>query len=164
MASLSNSARPPRSRENAAVDFPATKPSYLPPVPADPSAFFRDFHWKNRFDDEILHAAKPLVSKVRNLRLEEPAADSFILLGNVGGEESEVGFWPAGDGWDLETNCSCDLGGFCHHAAALVLRAEKERDLSRMKGHGITAAVAAALPQPAPPTVAPPTLPEPTAA
>ncbi|MDP3851236.1 MAG: DEAD/DEAH box helicase [Luteolibacter sp.] len=128
-------------------------------MPADPSAFFRDSRWKNRFDDEILHAANPLVSKVRELRLEEPSPDSFSLLGTMVQEETEVGFWPADDGWEMETFCSCELGAFCHHAAALILRAEKERVLSRMKGHGIAAAVAAALPQDGPPPPVMPALP-----
>ena len=125
------------------------------PAENDPSAFFRDSRWKNRFEDEILAAASPLVSKVRDLRLETPAPDSFSLLGNVGKEETEVGFWKSGAAWDLETFCSCELGSFCHHAAALLMKAEKERDPSRLGGHNVAAAVAAALPK-APATPPPP--------
>ena len=128
-------------------------------VPAEPSAFFSDSRWKNRFDDEILNAAKPLVSKARNLRLEEPSPDSFSLLGNVADEETEISFWQDGGAWDFETFCSCDLGTFCHHAAALILKAEKERDLTRLHGHGIAAAVTAALPTPPPSPAPPPQLP-----
>jgi hypothetical protein len=126
-------------------------------VPTDPSAFFRDSRWKNRFEDEILAAAQPLVSRARDLKLEEPAAGSFSLLGNVAKEETEVGFWQADGGWDFETFCSCELGGFCHHAAALIMRAEKERDLSRLSGKSVAAAVAAVIPKtpaaPPPPPV-----------
>ena len=88
-ASWWNSARPPPNRErtwqlltreNDPVQFP-------PPCPgSDATAFFRESRWKNRFEDEILAAAQSLVSKVRDLKLEEPAADSFTLLGNVGKE------------------------------------------------------------------------------
>jgi len=119
-------------------------------VPAEPdiAAFLRDSRWKNRFDEEILAAARPMVAKVRELRLEEPAPAAFNLLGWVVNEQSEVGFWRIPDGgWEFETFCSCELGGFCHHAAALLLRAEKERDLSRLRGQSVTAAVTAMLPQ-----------------
>ncbi|RPJ31842.1 MAG: DEAD/DEAH box helicase, partial [Verrucomicrobiaceae bacterium] len=126
---------------------------------AEPSSFLRDSRWRNRFDEEILHAAQAMVSKVRDLRLEEAAPASFTLLGNVAKEETEVGFWKSGDGWDFETFCSCELGAFCHHAAALILKAEKERALSRLHGHGITAAVAAALPKADAPPPPPPDLP-----
>ncbi len=113
----------------------------------DAASFLRDSRWKNRFEDEILVAAKSFVSKARDLRLEEPAAGSFSLVGNVAGEEAEVGFWPADGGWDFETFCSCELGGFCHHAAALLMEVEKVRDPSSLSGHSVKAAVAAALPK-----------------
>jgi superfamily II DNA or RNA helicase len=135
-------------------------------VPADATAFFRESRWKNRFEDEILAAAPPLVSKVRDLKLEEPAADSFALLGNVGKEDAEVGFWKSNAGWEFETFCSCELGAFCHHAAALLMRAEKERDVSRLGGHSVAAAIAAVMPKtpaPAPSPPLPATLPRITA-
>ncbi len=112
----------------------------------DPSAFFHECRWKNRFEEEILAAAAPLASKVRDPRLESPSAGSFVLLGNVAQDQTEVSFWKSGAAWDFETGCSCELGSFCHHAAALMLKAAKERDLTRLSGHGIAAAVAAALP------------------
>ncbi|MCX6865826.1 MAG: DEAD/DEAH box helicase, partial [Verrucomicrobia bacterium] len=121
--------------------------------------FFRAPRWQQRFDDEILTAANPLVAKVRELRLEEPVAGSFSLLGNVAQEQTEVGFWQTDGGWELETSCSCDVGGFCHHAAALMLRAAKEHDLARLRGGSVAAAVAAALPSPVL-TTAPPPAPE----
>ena len=90
------------------------------------------------------------------MRLEEPAAGSHSLLGSVAGEETEVAVWRTADGgWEFETFCSCEVGGFCHHAAALLMRAENERDGSRLAGRSVAAAVAAALPAaagtPAPP-------------
>jgi superfamily II DNA or RNA helicase len=137
-------------------------------VPAEPkpSHFFRDSRWKNRFDDEILAAARALLPKVRELRLEEAAEDSFSLIGEVAKEETEVDFWSVDGVWDFETRCSCELGGFCHHAAALLIKAEKERDLTRLSGHSIKAAVAVALPQalviaPPPPAELPRIAPEP---
>jgi superfamily II DNA or RNA helicase len=117
-------------------------------VPSDTELlqFFRSPRWRSRFDDEILTAANSLVAKVRELRLEEPVPGSFALLGNVAKEQIEVGFWQTDGGWELETSCSCDVGDFCHHAAALMLRAGKEHDLPRLRGRSVAAAVAAALP------------------
>ncbi|MCU0779095.1 MAG: DEAD/DEAH box helicase, partial [Akkermansiaceae bacterium] len=133
-------------------------------TPANPSGFLRDSHWKARFDEEILAAARSLVSKARDIRLEEPAAGSFSLLGNVAAEDVEIGFWPAAGGWEFETFCSCEVGSFCHHAAALIMKAEKERDLSRLSGRSVADAVASVLPkEPEPPKPAPSGLPRITA-
>ncbi len=127
---------------------------------ADPSAFFRDSHWQTRFEEEILAAARRFVSKARDLRLEENSAVSFSLHGNVATEETEIGFWKSGDTWDFETFCSCDLGSFCHHAAALMIKAEKERNITRLSGRSVADAVAAVLPKkPANPTPIPAGLP-----
>ena len=117
---------------------------HVPPDPT-PSEFFRDSRWKTRFDEEILTAARSLVSKVRDMRLDEPVAASFSLCGNVAAEEAEIGFWPVEGGWEFETFCSCDIGSFCHHAAALMMKAEKEP--SRLGGRSVADAVASVLPQ-----------------
>jgi superfamily II DNA or RNA helicase len=116
------------------------------PDATDIQTFLGDSRWKDRFDDEILAAAHPLGSKVRDLRVDASIAGSITLLGTVGGEEPEINAWQAGGTWDFETTCSCDLGSYCHHAAALLLRAAKERDPQRLLGHSVAAAVAAALP------------------
>jgi hypothetical protein len=122
-------------------------------VPSDPQAaeFFHSAKWKNRFEDEVLAAARALVSKVREPRLEEPAAGSFSLLASVAGEETEVAFWCDDGVWNFETSCSCEVGNFCHHAAALLMKAEKERDPARFACNSVKAAIAAELkPAPAP--------------
>ena len=110
------------------------------------SSFLGESRWRDRFDDEILAAAGSLVSKVRDLRIEETAPGSVSLLGMVAKDEAEVNLWQSGGGWEFETFCSCDIGSFCHHAAALLTKAAKERDPSRLQGRGIAGAVAAALP------------------
>ncbi len=111
------------------------------------TGFFRDAGWKARFEDEILAASRPMVSKSRNLRLEEPVEGSFSLIGEVAGEETEVQFWRGPGGWEFESFCSCELGGFCHHAAGLIQKAAKERDVNRLTGRSVAEAVAAALPR-----------------
>jgi hypothetical protein len=113
---------------------------------ADISSFLGDSRWKDRFDDEILAAANPLVSKVRDLKMEENGADSMNLVATVAKDEVEVNFWQSAQDWDFETFCSCEIGSFCHHAAALLMKAAKERDPARLQGRGIAGAVAAALP------------------
>ncbi len=83
---------------------------------------------------------------MRDLRTEETAPGSVSLLGMVAKDEAEVNLWQSGSSWEFETFCSCDIGNFCHHAAALLTKAAKERDPSRLQGRGIAGAVAAALP------------------
>ncbi|MFZ9935455.1 MAG: DEAD/DEAH box helicase [Luteolibacter sp.] len=122
-------------------------------MPPEPQAadFLHSAVWRNRFEDEVLAAARAFVSKVREPRLEETARGSFGLTANVAGEDTEVVFWSAGGAWDFETSCSCEVGNFCHHAAALLIKAEKERDPARLAGNSVKAAVAAELKQePAP--------------
>ena len=120
----------------------------LPSLPASPdiSSLLGDSRWKDRFDDEILAAANPLVNKVSDLRMEETAPGSISLIAGVVKEEAEVNLWQAGSAWEFETFCSCEIGSFCHHAAAIMMKAAKERDPSRMQGRGVAGAVAAALP------------------
>jgi hypothetical protein len=122
------------------LNLPALQPS------TDISSFLGDSRWRDRFDDEILAAANSLVNKVRDLRMEETAPGSVSLLGMVAKDEAEVNLWQSGSGWEFETFCSCEIGNFCHHAAALLTKAAKERDPSRLQGRGIAGAVAAALP------------------
>ncbi len=102
--------------------------------------------WKNRFDDDHLAAAQPLLSKVRDLHIDPAGAGALSLLGTVANETAEVSLWQSGGAWDFETTCSCEIGSYCPHAAALLLKAEKQRDPQRLLGHSVAAAVAAALP------------------
>ncbi len=78
--------------------------------------------------------------------MEETTTESISLLGNVKSDETEVNLWRSGDDWDFETFCSCEVGSFCHHAAALLIKTTKERDMSKLQGRGVAGAVAAALP------------------
>ncbi|NJM37292.1 MAG: hypothetical protein HC845_05145 [Akkermansiaceae bacterium] len=112
----------------------------------DISSFLVSSRWKDRFDDEILAAANSLVNKVRDLRKEAAAPESVSLIGNIKSDEVEVSLWKSGETWEFETFCSCEVGSFCHHAAALLMKAAKERDTSKLEGRGIAGAVAAALP------------------
>ncbi len=78
--------------------------------------------------------------------MEETAPGSISLIGNIAKDETEVNLWHSGNTWDFESFCSCEVGSFCHHAAAIILRAAKERDPTRLSGRGVAGAIAAALP------------------
>ena len=121
-------------------------------------------HWRARFDDEIATASRPLVPKARKLLLEEDPPDGFTLSAEVAGETCRISLWPDGGGaWDFETTCTCEIGAFCHHAAALLEKASRERDLGRLLGHDVRTAVAQTIaPAAAPEFVAdePPTPPD----
>ncbi|MEI6654578.1 MAG: DEAD/DEAH box helicase [Verrucomicrobiota bacterium] len=84
--------------------------------------------------------------KVRDLRLDPSAPGNLTLLGSVANAATAVNVWQTGGTWDFETTCSCEIGSYCHHAAALLLGAARQRDPQRLLGHSVAAAVAAALP------------------
>jgi superfamily II DNA or RNA helicase len=110
--------------------------------------FLVGYRWKGRFDDEVIAAAPVLVSKVRDLQMEISGPDTpetFTLRGTVRHEATEVTIWQSGGQWDIETNCTCEIGSFCQHAAAVLIKAAKERDPQRLLGHSVTAAVAGAV-------------------
>jgi hypothetical protein len=102
--------------------------------------------WKDRFDDEILAAANSFVSKARDLKITPSGEESATISAEVGGEETEVDLWESDGSWDFETSCSCEVGSFCHHAAALLMRAAKERDATRLIGRVSSKEAAAVLP------------------
>jgi hypothetical protein len=116
------------------------------PSSSDITRFLAEAPWRDRFDEEILGSSTTWVSKVKNLRSEETAPDCASLLAQVGKEETEVNLWQSGGHWEFETFCSCEVGSFCHHAAAVLLKACKERDPSRLAGRSVAEAVAISLP------------------
>ena len=108
----------------------------------DPTSFYRGTEWQVRFDEEVLQAARVFISKAKNLRGEDLGNGSYRVFAEVAGEETVVDFWREGEtSWEFESECSCDVGAFCHHAAALLMRAAKERDPGRLHGRGVAEAV-----------------------
>ncbi len=115
---------------------------------SDPSSahqFLRSESWRQRFEDEILAAAKALANKCRGIQLEDQGGDSHVLRGEVKGEQVEISFWPSSPGWEIESQCSCELGRECHHAAGLLIKAAKSPDIERLRGAGLNAAVSGAI-------------------
>jgi hypothetical protein len=92
--------------------------------PPEIDSLLRQVAWRNRFDDEPLAAGTRLVSKVREVSVEDSGAAGTRVWAEVAGEECEVDVWRTEGGWGLETSCSCGAF-FCVHAAALLLRVEK---------------------------------------
>ncbi len=106
-------------------------------------AFLAAGDWKDRFDDEILAAAAAFVGKAKNVRLEE-TPDGFLLEAAVAGSAATVNLWPEDGDWNFETDCDCEVGRFCHHAAAMMMRAAKERDPARLAARPAVAALPSA--------------------
>jgi len=98
----------------------------------DIHGFFDDERWRERFEEECLLMGRKLRPKVRDLKGDWPDEDNFILAANIAGEESEITLWAAGDHWDFETSCTCEVRTFCPHAAALLEEAAKPKNLSRV--------------------------------
>lgn len=117
-------------------------------MPDSPSiqTFLASEQWKDRFDEEILSAARSFVSKVRELKVENGAHGTISISGRIAGEETQIELWQNHDEWDLETTCGCEIGSFCHHAAALIMRATKEKDTAHLVGRKPAKEMAAALP------------------
>ncbi|MBK1883181.1 DEAD/DEAH box helicase [Luteolibacter pohnpeiensis] len=116
------------------------------PNPEDIQTFLSESRWKDRFDDEILAVAQSFVGKVKNLQIDPVMDDGAHLSATIAGEETEIDWWQTNGVSDFETSCSCELGSFCHHSAALLLRAAKERDASRLIGKSSPTQLAATLP------------------
>lgn len=105
-----------------------------------PEPFFKSTDWHHRFDEHILAHGKKLSSPkfltALNLDL---IPDGAILNGQVDGHDIEVNLWPESEGqWDYDTECSCDFGSHCPHAAAAILRASRPNTFARlMRGGGM---------------------------
>jgi superfamily II DNA or RNA helicase len=111
------------------------------------SAFLACGDWRVRFDEEILTASRSFVSKTRGIILDEEPPDGFTLSGDIHRESCRVSLWPGtGSIWEFETTCTCDVGACCHHAAALLEKATRERNLPRLLGHSIPDAVERMIP------------------
>lgn len=103
----------------------------MPPA-ADIRGFFENALWQERFDEEYLAVGQKLKSKVRELSGEPVDEETFILRAGVLDQTCEINLWPSGGSWDFDASCSCDLGSFCPHAAALLVEAAKPKNLSRL--------------------------------
>ncbi|MGE9267913.1 MAG: hypothetical protein ACQKBY_07430, partial [Verrucomicrobiales bacterium] len=97
--------------------------------------FLSSADWHHRFDEEILPQAKKLSSPrfLNELRLDALDDGAYQLSGRLSGQQAEVHLWPEGEErWDFDTDCSCGLGHFCVHSAALFFRASKTGTLTKL--------------------------------
>jgi len=118
--------------------------------------------WRERFDDEALAVAARIKGRVRGLRAETDG-DGFQLHAEVGGEPCRVDFWPEAGGWSLESECGCETGRFCPHAAALLLHLARPGRLDSALAKG-SAGVSPASNNPAPGSATSPAPPDTPAA
>lgn len=109
-------------------------------------SFLAAGRWKDRFDDEILAVAPSFAGKTRELKVVGPEPGNIAISGVVAGEEARVDLWDNDGIWDFETSCGCEVGFFCHHAAALLLRAAKEKDATGLVGRVPANEIANSLP------------------
>lgn len=98
----------------------------------DIRSFFEDGTWAGLFDEEHLQNGRKLRSKVRELAGDGSDEQNFTLRGQVAGEDCEVSCWVSGDRWEFESSCSCEIGRYCPHAAALLDEASKPKNLVRV--------------------------------
>ena len=121
-------------------------PLVLPTTPETLSEFLATGTWRARFDDEIAAASRTFAAKVKALSLDEDGPDGFTLAATCAGESCRASLWQHHGGeWEFETTCTCEIGSHCHHAAAMMEKATRERHLARRLGHSVHDAVAQAV-------------------
>jgi superfamily II DNA or RNA helicase len=118
-------------------------------VPGPLTTFLHSCDWKLRFDEEVLAASRVFVPRVKQAVLHAAANKDAELTALVDGSSCSVTFWGDSTDWDFETRCDCELGSYCHHAAALLSSASKLRDPDSLAGRKPAEAVAVSLPKPA---------------
>ncbi len=100
--------------------------------------FLESGQWKARFDEECLALGARLGAKVRELRAEREGGGGVVLRAVAAGEECSATCWEAAGGeWDFESDCSCETGRFCAHAAAMLGQASKPAYLGRLLGGAV---------------------------
>ena len=107
-----------------------------------PEPFFQSTDWHHRFDEHILAHGKKLSSPKYLTALNlESVPDGAVLTGRVDDHDTEINLWPESeDHWEYDTDCTCDHGPHCPHAAAAILRASRPNTLARLlRGGGTTA-------------------------
>ena len=116
-----------------------------------PEPFFQSTDWHHRFDEHILAHGKKLSSPKFLTALNlETIPDGAILTARVDHHDTEINLWPeSGDHWEYDTDCTCDFGPHCPHAAAAILRASRPNTLARLLRGGGTTTPA---PEPKPPS------------
>ena len=100
--------------------------------------------WVERFEEELRGLGGRMVSKVKNLRLDEGAGE-ICFSAMVAGAEVDGAFWQEGGSFGFETTCPCEIGAFCEHGFAVVGKMAKERRLGRYFGKTAVEAVAGEL-------------------
>ena len=75
--------------------------------------------WVERFEEELRGLGGRLVSKVKELRLDEGSGE-ICFSADVAGSEVDGAFWEEGGSFGVETTCSCEIGAFCEHGFAVI--------------------------------------------
>ncbi len=100
-------------------------------------SFMEEVGWKTRFDDEVLVAGKKMSSPKYLRRLNmETVEDGWVIAGEVDGFEWEVNLWDEGERLEFDSHCGCEVGRFCIHVAAGLIRASRPNTLARLMRGG----------------------------
>jgi hypothetical protein len=102
--------------------------------------YLEEGSWVEKFEEELRVLGGRMVSKVKDLRMDEGEGE-LCFSANVLGEEVEGAFWEEGGGLTFETTCGCEVGAFCEHGFAVMGRLAKERRLGRLFGRAVSEAV-----------------------
>ncbi|MFK7849919.1 MAG: DEAD/DEAH box helicase [Akkermansiaceae bacterium] len=102
--------------------------------------YLADSGWVERFDEEVRALGSRLVSKVKNLRLDEGDGETCFSAG-VLGEEVEGAFWEEGGSFQFDTTCGCEVGGFCEHGFATIGKLAKRKKIAGLFGRSANEAV-----------------------
>jgi superfamily II DNA or RNA helicase len=93
--------------------------------------------WQDRFDEEIIAAARKITKERRigDLAAEVIDEQNITVTATCKGTPParlEVNFWLEKDEWQLDTTCSCSLTYFCDHAAAVLQSLSLQENLMRL--------------------------------
>jgi superfamily II DNA or RNA helicase len=101
--------------------------------------------WRDRFDEDVLMAARKISKERRIGDLAAEVIDARNLTVTATCRDTpparvEINFWQEHDDWELDTTCCCDLTYFCQHAAAALQSLSLQENLLRLI-EGRTAAI-----------------------
>lgn len=93
--------------------------------------------WQDRFDEEMIAAARKIIKerRVADLAVDVIDAQNLTITATCAGKPParlEISCWKQHDEWEMDTSCSCTIAHFCEHAAAVLLTLSLQENLLRL--------------------------------
>ncbi len=104
--------------------------------------YLADGNWRESFEDDTCGLGQKMIGKVKGLRLDE-GVEELCFSASVIGEEVAGAFWEESGRISFEVGCSCEVANLCEHGFAVIGSLAKQKNLSRLFGHGVHEAVKA---------------------